>query len=263
VTDQVVGNYASRLADAGYVTLAFDHRNFGDSEGEPRQHEDPSGKLADLRDGVTYLTTRPEVDADRIGIVGVCLGGGYAVRAAAFDPRLRAGAGIGGAYNSPHRLRDRLGADGFRELLGGAVENLAREALGGETAYLPAVSLDGPALMPGDEPYAYYGTARSTSAVWENRMTAASRFQLITLDSLGAAGLVDTPFLVVHGTTDLYCTPEGAQATFDALRGPKELAWIDSANHIDIYDRPELVEPAVEKTVEFFATHLAPVGVAA
>ena len=104
--DQVVGNYAERLAEAGFVTLAFDHRNFGDSEGEPRQHEDSAGKLADLRDAVGYLASRPEVDPDRIGVVGVCLGGGYAVRAAAFDPRVRAIAGVGGAYNSPHRLRE-------------------------------------------------------------------------------------------------------------------------------------------------------------
>jgi fermentation-respiration switch protein FrsA (DUF1100 family) len=263
VKDQVVGNYATRLADEGYVTLAFDHRNFGDSEGEPRQHEDAWGKLADLRDAVTYLTTRPEVDPDRIGVVGVCLGGGYAVRAAAFDPRIRAGAGIGGAYNSPHRLREALGADGFRGMLAGAVENLARETLGGEIAYLPAVSADGAAMMGGDEPYAYYGTERSKSAVWENRLTVDSRWQLITLDALSAAALVDVPFLIVHGTTDLYCSPEGAQAAFDALRGPKEIVWLESSNHIDLYDQPELVGPAIAKTAEFLATHLVPAAVAA
>ena len=97
----------------GFVTLAFDHRNFGDSEGEPRQHEDSAGKLADLRDAVGYLASRPEVDPDRIAVVGVCLGGGYAVRAGAFDPRVRAIAGVGGAYNSPHRLQ---ATDGRRRL---------------------------------------------------------------------------------------------------------------------------------------------------
>jgi hypothetical protein len=58
VKDQVVGNYAERLVGAGFVTLAFDHRNFGGSEGE-RQHEDPAGKIADLRDAVGYLSSRP------------------------------------------------------------------------------------------------------------------------------------------------------------------------------------------------------------
>src|SRR5262249_14587534 len=208
VKDQVVGNSAERLAAAGYVPLAFDHRNFGDSEGEPRQHEDAAGKLADLRDAVGYLASRPEVDADRVGVVGVCLGGGYAVRAGAFDPRVRAIAGVGGAYNSPHRLKQRLGPGGYRGMPARPVEDLERERQGGEISYLPAVSPDGPALMPGQEPFDYYGTERSTSAVWENRMTVDSRFQLLTLDSLGAAEFLDrTPFLVVHGRIDEYCTP--------------------------------------------------------
>jgi fermentation-respiration switch protein FrsA (DUF1100 family) len=259
VKDQVVGNYAARLADEGFVALAFDHRNFGDSEGEPRQHEDAAGKLADLRDAVGYLASRPEVDPDRIAVVGVCLGGGYAVRAGAFDPRVRAIAAVGGAYNSPHRLKGAVGAGGYRGLLAGAIENLERERIGGEVAYVPAVATDGPALMPGQEPFDYYGTDRNTSSVWENRMTVDSRYQLLTLDALSPAELLDeTPFLVVHGTVDAYCTPESAQAVFDRASGPKELEWIETPNHIDIYDRPELVAPAVERVAQFLAGQLAP-----
>jgi uncharacterized protein len=259
VKDQVVGNYAEKLAEEGFVTLAFDHRNFGDSEGEPRQHEDSAGKLADLRDAVGYLATRPEVDDDRVAVVGVCLGGGYAVRAGAFDPRVRAIAGVGGAYNSPHRLKGMVGAEGYRRLLGGAIENLERERAGGEIAYVPAVATDGPALMPGQEPFDYYGTPRSTSAVWENRMTVDSRYQLLTLDTLSAAELLDeTPFLVVHGTVDEYCTPQGAQAIYDRASGYKEIEWIETPNHIDIYDDPKLVVPAVKRVAKFLGEQLAP-----
>jgi uncharacterized protein len=259
VKDQVVGHYAELLANEGFVTLAFDHRNFGDSEGEPRQHEDSAGKLADLRDAVGFLTRRPEVDSDRIGVVGVCLGGGYAVRAGAFDPRVRAVAGVGGAYNNPDRAKAMLGTDGYRKLLLDAVENLEREAEGSETAYLPAVNLDGPAAMYGEEPYAYYGTERSKSAVWENRLSVDSAWQLLTLDSLSPASLLDrTPFLVVHGRVDNYCTPESAQAVYDRATGPKHIEWLDTPNHIDIYDRPELVEPAVAHVARFLAEHLAP-----
>jgi fermentation-respiration switch protein FrsA (DUF1100 family) len=259
VKDQVVGTYAEALAAEGFVTLAFDHRTFGDSEGEPRQHEDAAGKLADLRDAVGYLGSRAEVDPDRIAVVGVCLGGGYAVRAGAFDPRVRAIAGVGGAYNSPHRIKAAMGAGGYRGLLAGSLENLERERNGGEIAYVPAVSTDGPALMPGQEPFDYYGTERSTSAVWENRMTVDSRYQLLTLDTLSAAELLDeTPFLVVHGTVDTYCTPEGAQAIFDRATGHKEIEWIETPNHIDIYDDPSLVVPAVKRVAMFLGEQLAP-----
>ena len=102
VRDQVTGLYAERLAAAGYVTLAFDHRNFGQSQGQPRRHEDPQGKLADLRAAVSFLRERPEADPERIGAVGICLGGGYALKFAAFDPRVKAFAGIAGAYNTPN-----------------------------------------------------------------------------------------------------------------------------------------------------------------
>jgi fermentation-respiration switch protein FrsA (DUF1100 family) len=259
VKDQVVGNYAEKLIDEGFVTLAFDHRNFGDSEGEPRQHEDSAGKLADLRDAVGYLASRPEVDPDRIAVVGVCLGGGYAVRAGAFDPRVRAIAGVGGAYNSPHRLKGALGPDGYRGLLGGTIETVERERTAGAVAYVPAVAPEGPALMPGQEPFDYYGTARSKSDVWENRMTVDSRYQLLTLDAVSAAELLDrTPFLVVHGTVDTYCTPEGAQNVFDRATGPKEIEWIETPNHIDIYDDPNLVVPAVKRVARFLGEQLAP-----
>jgi fermentation-respiration switch protein FrsA (DUF1100 family) len=259
VKDQVVGTYADLLAEAGFVTLAFDHRNFGDSEGEPRQHEDSAGKLADLRDAVRFLAERPEVDPDRIGVVGICLGGSYAVRAAAFDPRVRAVAGIAAAYNSPQRVYDALGPDGFRERLGGLVDNLAREASGGEIAYIPAVSNDEPAAMPPGEPFEYYGTERNRSTVWENRLTVDTIFQLLTLDALAAVALLGrTPFLIVHGRVDGFCTPEGAQIAYDRAPGPKEIEWLDTTNHIDLYDQPEYVEPAVERAAAFLAEHLAP-----
>ena len=76
VKEQVAGLYADRIAEAGYVTLAFDHRNFGASGGAPRQHEDAAGKLRDLRDAVSFLAAQPDVDPDRIGCCGICLGGG-------------------------------------------------------------------------------------------------------------------------------------------------------------------------------------------
>jgi uncharacterized protein len=264
VKDQVVGNYADRLANRGFVTLAFDHRNFGDSEGEPRQHEDQAGKLVDLRDAVSFLSSRPEVDRDRIAVVGVCLGGSYAVRAAAFDPRVRAVAGVGGAYNSPVRIAEAMGTSGLRGRLLDVVTNLEHEAQTGEVAYIPAVSDEGPAAMAGEEPFAYYGTERSASSCWENRLTVDSFWQLMTLDAFTPADLLEeTPLLIVHGRVDAFCSPEGAQALYDRATGPKEIEWLDSANHIDIYDRPELVQPAVERVARFLAENLVPRAAAA
>src|SRR6202035_552447 len=136
----------------------------------------------DLRAAVSLLTGRPEVDPGRIAVVGVCLGGGYAVRAAAADPRVRAVAGVAGF--------------------------LARY-----DEYLPAVAPDGAeAAMGGAEPYEYYGTERSAAPGWRNRVTRGSLHSLMTFDALGSAELLgDTPLLVVHGKEDAYCSPDLAR----------------------------------------------------
>ena len=182
VKEQVTGSYAELLAAAGFVTLAFDHRGFGESGGR-RQHEDSQGKLADLRAAVSALAARAEVDAARIGLAGICLGGGYAIRAAAGDPRVRAVAGIAGGYNSPAEMAASMGIGGYRAALGRPSTATTRTCLrwppdGGEAA------------MGGDEPYAYYGTPRSRSPHWRNEVTRGSLHSLMTFDALGAADLL-------------------------------------------------------------------------
>ena len=112
VKEQVVSVYARGLADAGIAALVFDHRNFGASGGEPRQHEDAAGKLADLRAATSALAAHPAIDAGRLGCVGVCLGGGYALRHSAFDPRIRAAAFVAAAFNDPRVMRAGMGAAG-------------------------------------------------------------------------------------------------------------------------------------------------------
>ncbi|MGW0477651.1 alpha/beta hydrolase [Nonomuraea sp. NPDC003214] len=254
VRDQVTGLYAERLTAEGFVTLAFDHRNWGESGGEPRCHEDPQGKLHDLRAAVSFLRARPEADAGRIGAVGICLGGGYALKFAAFDPRVKAFAGIAGAYNNPYAMRS--GMD-YAAVLTSFAEVLERQDQGGPVAYLPAVAEEGEAAMPGDEPYAYYGTDRSASPHWENRVTRASVRELVTMDNMmGADFLPPRPALIVHGVVDRLCSPEGAEEAYKRLDEPKRLVWIDAKQHVDLYDREPYVTQAVEATAGFLREHL-------
>src|SRR4051812_24869337 len=88
VKEQVAANYAEQFARRGFAALAFDHRSWGESQGQPRNHESASAKVADLRDAVSFLTSLPEISGDRIGACGVCLGAVYAAQFAAFDPRV-------------------------------------------------------------------------------------------------------------------------------------------------------------------------------
>lgn len=247
VKEQVVAVYAEGLAERGITTLAFDHRNFGASGGAHRGHEDAGGKLTDLQTAVGFLREHPDVT--RVGLVGICLGAGYALKAAAFDGRVDALVTVAGAYNSPQAMRAGFGHQAYREKLA--------ELLADGSAVMPAVSQDGPAAMPGTEPYEYYGTSRGAAPNWRNEVTTASIHTLLTLDAaIGADFVSPTPVRIIHGTRDEYCSPEGAQGIFDRLGEPSDLVWLETTNHIDLYDRPRYVEPAVESAAEWLGKHL-------
>lgn len=259
VKEQVAGLYAERLAARGFVTLAFDHRNFGASGGDRRQHEDPAGKLADLSAATSYLATHPVVDEKRVGCVGICMGGGYALKHSAFDRRISALAVVAAAFNDPVVMREGMGEENYRAAMASFAEVAQREHATGGIEYIKAVTqLEGEeAAMPGVEPFEYYGTERSATPGWENRVTRLSIRELLTFDAaLGADFISPTPTLVVHGRTDGFCSPSGARDIHDRIDGTKDLLWLDTSNHIDLYDQPAYVEPAVDRVTEWMAEYL-------
>ncbi len=259
VKEQVVSVYARRLADAGLAALVFDHRNFGASEGQPRQHEDAAGKLDDLRGATSALAAQPAIDAGRLGCVGVCLGGGYALRHSAFDPRIGAVAFVAAAFNDPRGMRQGMGAESYRDLLRAFAATEQRQFGTGEIEYLPAVDRDGgEAAMPGREPWEYYGTERSAATTWANRVTRLSVRELLTFDAaMGAEFLAGIPALFIHGRRDDFCSPQDAYRTYErAQSADKEFLWLDTANHIDLYDRPEFVDAAVTRLAQWLTERL-------
>lgn len=259
VKEQVVAIYAEKLAQAGYLTLAFDHRNFGASEGHRRHHEDSSGKLSDLLAATSLLAEHDAVDAERIGCVGICMGGGYALRHSAFDPRIKALAAVAGGFNDPKEMRKGMGDEGYRQTMRAFADVNQAELASGSIDYIKAVSdVEGEdAVMAGEEPFTYYGTARSASPGWENRITRSSIRELLTFDAaIGADFIAPTPTLIVHGRTDAFCSPDAAAAIHERIVGPKDIMWLDTSNHIDLYDQPEYVEPAVERIAEWMGEHL-------
>ncbi len=257
VKEQVTGTYAQRLADEGFITLAFDHRNFGESDGAIRQHEEPQKKIDDLGAAVGHLSTLPDVDENRIAAVGICLGGSYALRFAGFDPRVKALATVAAAYVGfpPADDDEAAGKTKWLSSYSDELNALAK----GNPGRIPAVTEtpNAEAGMPGQEPFDYYGTKRSYSPHWQNSITRLSSYNLGAFDSVVATRyLQDTPSLVVHGTTDAFCSPENAQRAYDMMVGEKALQWIDTTNHIELYDSKEQVDLAIGHISRWMHNHL-------
>jgi fermentation-respiration switch protein FrsA (DUF1100 family) len=252
VKEQTLPHYAERLSAAGYTVLTFDSRTFGESEGEPRSHYDPNQIIGDYAGAVSYLLTRSDIDHERIGAVGVCMGGGYAVSLGARDKRVKAVASVGGGYNIGGTFQLFMGAAGFADYYRKINDLVQQGYETGEVPYIPtiahglseAVPL---AAMPNEEAYSYYDrTAKADAPTWSYRMTAASLEPYFLYNAVAHAPLVaPTPLLIVHGTRDLFLLPEYAQAAYDAATGPKELVWIETHNHIELYDQDPYVSQAV------------------
>ena len=122
---------------------------------------------------------------------------------------------------------------------------------------MPAVADEGIAAMGGQEPFDYYGTERSAAPTWENRVTVLSLRELITVDNgSGAEFISPTPWCVIHGRRDDFCSPDDAAGAFERAGEPKVFHWLETTNHIDLYDNPAFTEPATTLAVDWLRRHL-------
>lgn len=263
VKEQTLPHYAERFSDAGFTTLAFDPRSFGESEGEPRAHYDPNRVIEDYANAVTYLGTRDDINPEQIGIVGVCMGGGYAVSTAARHRGVKAVVAIGGGYNIGGSFQQFMGKVGFARYLAQVNELVRKEYLTGEVQYIPTIAhgltKEQPvAVMPIDEAYSYYDrTSKSDAPSWSPKMTASSLEPYFLYNAVVHAPLVaPTPILFIHGTKDTALLPEYAQQAYDAAEQPKELVWIETHNHIELYDQDPYVSIAVGEALRWLRKYL-------
>jgi hypothetical protein len=263
VKEQTLPHYAERFADAGYTVLTFDSRTFGESEGEPRFHHDPNQIIEDYANAVSYMLTRNDIDADRVAVVGVCIGGGYAVSTGARDKRIKAVVSIAGGFNVGGTFQMVMGVDGFAQYFAKINELVMKQYRIGEVQYIPTIahslSEEIPvAAMPNEEAYSYYDRTHKTDAPnWSEKMTAASLEPFYIYNAVVHAPLVaPTPLLIIHGTKDLFLLPEYAQQAYEAAIGSKELIWIETHNHIELYDQDPYVTEAAARAIEWLNRYL-------
>ncbi|WP_333627537.1 alpha/beta hydrolase [Sphingobacterium siyangense] len=264
--EQTSGNvYGQALADAGFIVLVPDASFQGESGGEPRFTEDPSFRVEDYRYACDYLATLGFVDENRIGVLGICGGGGYSISAAKTERRLKAVVSITGV-NFGRLCRE--GFAGYDPI--GALEVMAKqrtaESRGAQLRVdelLPSSVEDGRKAGITDidvlEATDYYRTLRGaqphgyTSALFSHGAAA------VDWDAFSnAETLLTQPLLIVIGDKPggFGAYRDGQEIYGRAASKRKELVVVEGWSHYDLYDKPEPVQQALKKVIPFFKENL-------
>ena len=247
VKEQASGAHARALSERGFAALAFDHRFFGESGGQPRQFENPRAKIEDIRAALAALRDSIRTRDLSMAAVGVCAGAGYMAAAVAEEPGFLAFAGIAGFYKAATPESIAASQAGIER--GRAAERKWRETAIAET--IPAVAPDGgDVAMPLREAYEFYGTPRGAVPNYVNGFAVQSLAYTIPFDAVGTARDIKVPTLVVHSENAL--APPLARQFIAGLRAPHRELWLRSVGQIDFYDDLQLIGRAADAVAEFF-----------
>ena len=260
VKEQTIGLYAKRLAAHGFVVVVYDSSYQGASGGEPRLLEDPTTRVEDARCAADVLATLPYVDAERMGVFGVCAGGGYALAVAQTERRFKAVAGVsptpmGEAARSMFGLP--IPDTELIKMLEAAARQRTEEARGAEPVYAPFVperlediNENTPVMLR--EGYDYYRTSRGQHPNSKGRFLMTSLDKMLAFSTFNLLpDLLTQPLLLIAGSkadTKIF-----SDQAYELAKGPKELFVVEGATHIAMYDVPEYVDQAIARMVKFFA----------
>ncbi|KAF7520166.1 hypothetical protein PCG10_009348 [Penicillium crustosum] len=259
VKEQAASVYAEKLSLEGYVTIAYDAAHQGDSEGLPHFLEDPNSRVTDASAVVDYLETLDYVDPDRIAVLGICAGGGYAAAAAKGDHRLKAVATVSGVNIGDANREGWLGTEdkaGKITVLQDITGPIQAEANGTKPEYFNYVPPNPDENTPYDlrDAADYYLTPRAQHPNAQNKMLARSQSLLLNFDAWDFTDIYLTqPTLLIYG--DLAESKWHSERLYNKLKGKNaEVSQyvIPGGRHMDFYDRPAYVDPSVKQIADFF-----------
>ncbi len=262
VKEQVAGLYAQRMAESGYITIAADASYQGASGGTPRNVDKPENRIEDIRGMADYITKYVGVDVKQLGLLGICGGGGYALKAAQTDKRFNVVATLSMFNSGVVRKNGYMNSAvaTIQQRLNEASEARALEVKEGKVLYIGDTPITDEMAdkMPFDlyrEGHYYYNrTHAHPNSTF--KYTKSSLLDLMQFDASSNMDLINQPLLMIAGTkADSYYMTDAA---FNLATGTKnkELYLIPGATHIQTYYVPEYVDQALNKLNEFFNKHL-------
>lgn len=261
VKEQASGYYAQTLAEKGFITLAFDPSYTGESSGEPRNIASPDINTEDFSAAVDFLSNQKNVDAEKIGVLGICGFGGFALNAAQIDTRIKA------TVTSTMYDMTRVSAKGYNDSIDETGRYKLKQELNKQRTkdfknktYAKAIGL--PEKLTGNEPlfvkeyWEYYKTPRGfhkNSINSNGNWNTTSVLSLINSPILAYSNEIKTPVLMIHG--EKAHSRYFSEDAFKNLKGDnKQLLIIKDANHVDLYDNAKKIP--FDTIAEFYKNNL-------
>ena len=256
VKEQGPGIYAQQLALRGFVALSFDPSYNGDSGGAPRHTSSPDVFVEDFSAAVDFLGTRPFVSRERIGVLGMCGSGGFALSAAQVDTRIKAVATVS-MYDISRAQQDSLTDENRDQVLDALAEQRYTEFEGAAPALTPRgapIGFDDSTDPVGREFGEFYSTPRGyhPNSITQFTMTSSLSFMNFPLLSQ-ITSISPRPILLVAG--EHAHSRYFSEDTYQAAAEPTELYDVPNAGHVDLYDKTDLIP--FDKFDAFFTEHLA------
>ncbi|RCW78537.1 alpha/beta hydrolase [Paracoccus lutimaris] len=263
--EQTSGNvYGAAMAKAGFVVIVPDASFQGGSGGGPRWTEDPEQRVKDYRDAIDYAQTLPYVDPERIGILGICGGGGYSIKATIIDKRIKALVSITGV-NFGRLMRE--GFSNFDPV--GALQNMAAQRTAENAGADAQINLFVPASLDAAKAAGIadidllgatdYYRNRAPNAAAGTRMLVSHAAPAMAWDAFAfAETLLTQPMMVVFGDQPggFGAYRDGMELYGRAVSKNKELVVVEGWSHYDLYDQPEPVGIALARVIPFLKQHL-------
>jgi fermentation-respiration switch protein FrsA (DUF1100 family) len=238
VKEMYLDAFAQVFADAGMNALVFDHRNFGASDGSPRQEIDPWQQIRDYRDAITFAGTLPEVDAARIGVWGSSYSGGHAIVVGAIDRRVRCVVAQVPLVSGHRNARRLIRADFIRIVQGQFDDDRRRRFSGSAPSMIPVVAENplGPCALPTADSWQWYTqTAAARAPAWRNEVTLRSVEMFLEYEpGTYIEWISPTPLLMLVAQDDHLTVADEALAAYNRALEPKRLVLLPGG-HFDAY----------------------------